>query len=73
MWYIPPSIWAATPKDAWWWMAMTPYDDPDDSDPLDYIYDNDSPCPGHGYVVEDDDTGDLEFCDGSCVTEKESR
>jgi hypothetical protein len=26
-------------------------------------------CPGHGYVAPDG-TGDLEYCDGSCVEEE---
>lgn len=59
MFPIPPAeVWAAAPKDVRWWAAAMPTGDVD--------YDA---CPGHGYVTEDG-TGDLEYCDGSCITDE---
>lgn len=39
MWQIPYEVWAAAPKDAWWWMDAAPYFDTGD----------DVECSGHGY------------------------
>ena len=58
-WDIPNALWLAAPKDVHFWMGVHPPDDPEDVI---------NECPGHGYVV--DDTGDMEYCDGSCVEEE---
>lgn len=64
---IPPELWNAAPKDAAWWMAATAADAYAAYE--DYADEDDDACPGHGYA-DSEGGGDMEYCDGSCITDE---